>query len=495
MGVMYLKKKGIKINLIYNIIYQLLLIFLPLISTPYISRILGPEKIGIYSYTYSIAYNFMLIIMLGVSNYGNRTIASVKEDEEKLCKTFWSIYYFQLIRAVVLIIIYLISVTIFFDKYKFIFYLQSIYLFSGLLDISWFFFGMEEFKITVLKNIVIKILSIISMFCFVKTENDLWIYTLIMTTSTLLSQLYLWRYIKDKLKRQKFSFKELIPHIKPELILFIPVIAISLYKIMDKIMLGLLSNMEQVGFYQNTEKLINIPLGLITALGTVMLPRMSNLLAKKEEKKVEKYIEKSMLFTSFLSNAFCFGLAGVSSIISIVFLGEKFMDCDKLILYLSFSIIFLAWANVIRTQYLIPKKMDKSYIISVFLGAFSNLIINFALIPRYHAFGAVIGTVIAEAVVCISQTFFVSKKLNIKKYIYDFIPFFLFGLMMFITLKIVDKYIAYNTLSLICMISIGALVYLSLSGIYMFLCKKDILLELLPKKNLKSHSAGEVNEK
>lgn len=235
---------SVKKNFVYNILYQLLVILLPLVTAPYISRTLGAKAVGIYSYINSIAYYFLLFAMLGISNHGNRSIASVRDDKQKLNKCFWEIYSIQFFTYLIAIIGYIAYIIFFVNANKVIFLIQIIYVISGLFDISWLFFGLEKFKITVLRNTIIKIFTLICIFIFVKEPGDLWKYTLIFSLGTFLSQFYLWFNIKDYIYLEKIQFKNVKKHIKPILILFIPVISYSIYKVMDKIMIGAMSSYE-----------------------------------------------------------------------------------------------------------------------------------------------------------------------------------------------------------------------------------------------------------
>ena len=274
---------SVKKNLLYNMAYQILILIVPLITVPYVSRALGAENIGIYSYTYSIVYYFMLIAMLGINNYGNRTIAKSRDNKEELSRNFLGIYSIQFTLSIIMIAIYLFFISRFEKKYTLIGYIQVIYLISNALDINWFFFGIEKFKLTVTRNAMIKIISLICILLFVKNRDDLVIYTLILSGSTLICQLILPYFLKKEISLVKITKEDIFKHIKPCLILFMPVIAVSLYKVMDKIMIEKLSNVIEVGYYEQAEKIINIPIGIITALGTVMLPKISNLVQKNED--------------------------------------------------------------------------------------------------------------------------------------------------------------------------------------------------------------------
>lgn len=454
----------------YNVLYQLLLIILPLITTPYISRVLGSEGLGTYTYTYTIANYFMLVAMLGVKNYGNRSIAAVRDDKKKLTRVFWEIYGLQFICSVLAMVVYLGYVLIVETEYQIIALIQGIYVFSGLLDISWLFFGVEKFKITVTRNIVIRLIDLACVFIFVRTRGDLWKYALIMTLGTLCSQGYLWFYVRRLVGWYRPKLVDLKKHIVPELILFIPIIAVSLYTMMDKVMLGQMSTMSEVGYYEGAAKILNIPTGVITALGTVMLPRMSNLAARGKIKESGQYIYNSMIFAMFLASGMMFGIAGIAEDFVPLFLGEEYESCVLLIRVMAPTVPFVSWANVIRTQYLIPNHEDKSYIISVVLGAAANLAVNFSLIPSLGALGAIIGTVCAEGTVCVSQTLLVRKKLELTRYLKNTVMYFVFGAVMFLIICAIHRMIADTVLALVTEILVGGGAYVLMAGVY-FACK------------------------
>ncbi|MCF0260947.1 MAG: polysaccharide biosynthesis C-terminal domain-containing protein, partial [Erysipelotrichaceae bacterium] len=432
---------------------------------------------------YSVATYFVMFIMLGVANYGNRSVARVKNDRKKLTKTFWTIYYFQFLRGLLVVFVYLLYVFFFAQKYIWIALINGIYVLSAMIDISWMFFGLELFKITVTRNVVIRLANVLCIFAFVKQQNDLWIYSLIVVMSSFLSTGYLWFYLKNYVDWYKPTIKEIIPHIKPELILFIPVIAISLYKVMDRIMLGSMSTDTQLGFYTQAESVINIPMGLITALGTVMLPRISHMLANGEDEKTKEYIENSMFVVTMMNCAMAFGLAAIAPVFTPVFFGEKFAECSNIIIGLSITIIFISWANIVRTQYLIPRGRDKSFLISVVTGAFVNLVLNTLLIPKLAAMGAVIGTVCAEASVCFIQIFMVRKELPILLYVRKNLGFILIGLIMFISVRVVGTFDITPFLKLLAEIGAGAVVYIGLTLLFLYFTNRfNLVLRMIKNK-------------
>ncbi|MBS4973675.1 MAG: oligosaccharide flippase family protein [Clostridium celatum] len=476
---------SIKKNFIYNLAYQMLVIIIPLITTPYVSRVIGADGIGTQAYTVSIANYFVIFSILGINNYGSRSIAMVRNDKNRLSKTFLGIYLFQLFISVITVIIYLIYVLLFVNTNKLFFIIQIIYLVSAMLDINWFFFGIEEFKLTVVRNSIIKILSVISIFIFVKSSSDIYIYSLILALGNLISQLVLWGFIKKHIKFTYVSIDDIKSHIKPIFILFIPVLAVSIYKIMDKIMLGSLSNMTQVGYFENSEKIINIPMAIITALATVMLPRMSNLQANGEQEKSEKYIEFSLEFVMFIGFGAMFGLIGVSPNLIPIFLGDKFIECIAIVSLMSIVIVFAGWANVIRTQFLIPNKMDKVYIISTTLGASVNLLFNLLLIGKFGAIGATISTIMAEAIVAIYQTIKVRNYLDILNYIKRIIFYIIPGVIMYLSIHFIGDILGNSIISGIIQLILGAIIYITVSLVYFIVTKNNIVLNIIRKINNK----------
>ena len=441
---------------------------MPLITVPYVSRVLGPSGIGTYSYTYSIVCYFMHLGLLGIGNYGNRKIAKCQNDKESLSKNFISIYIIQLFMSLLSISMYSCYIIFFCKKYITISIIQIIYLISTIFDINWFFYGLEQFKITVIKSTIIKLLSLIAIFFLVNSSDDLWIYTIILASSTLLSQIVLWPYLLKKINFVIPEKKMIIHHIKPIVVLFLPYIATSIYKLMDKVMLGYLITSKEVGYYEQAEKIVGIPTGIITALGTVMLPRISSLIEENKEEQTKNYIDKSINFMFFLAFPMVFGICAIAKDFVPIFLGKDFNQSIVLIYYIVPTIICLSFSNIIRTHYLIPMERDKDFVSSLFSGAIINLILNLLLIPKYASVGASIGTLFAEFTVMIYQTIVVWNDLPIKKYLKEIIPYFIKSLLMFIFIYLF-KYLNINSLIKILMqIFSGVLIYFVLNLKYIF---------------------------
>lgn len=449
-------------NFLYNAIYQILIFIIPMISTPYISRVLGVDSVGVYSYTYSIVYYFMLFSMLGINNYGSRAIAKSLGNKEKVSKEFWSLYILQLMLNIFSIVLYVVILNFIDYTYKNIMIIQIVFLISVAFDINWFFFGTEKFKITISRNIIIKLLSLFLVFAFVKNPGDLWIYTLIMSGSTLLSQIYLWFFIKKDVCFIKINLKDISSKLKPCLILFIPVISYSIYRVMDKTMIGALSSTIELGNYESAEKIINIPVGFVTALGTVMLPHMS----KKSKEEIKESIYSTFELTFFIILPMVIGLLLISNNFSTIFFGSEFTKTGILIKYLSLTIIFASVANVIRTNYLIPTEKDGVYVKSTILGAVINLISNMIFIKKYGSCGACIGTILAEFSLMLYQIIYSRDFIDYKKVLSIFRKYLFKSILMGSVILIIGVFISDGTMKLIIQIMVAIIIYVILNYKY-----------------------------
>lgn len=474
-------KSNIKSNFIYNLSYNIFTIIVPLITTPYVSRKIGAVGVGDYAYAYSIANYFSLFIKLGLNNYGNRTIAYARDDKKKMSSEFWNIYCFQFILSIVIVALYLLYSFFIASNHLLSIYLVLFVISSGL-DITWFYWGMEEFKITVTRSFIIKILSTAAIFLFVKDKNDTGIYTLILSFSFFASQFFLWpilfKYV-DFVKPQK---KEVVKHIRPNLILFLPAIAVSFYKIIDKIMLGLLSSTVEVGYYESSEKIVRVPIAVIESLGTVMQPRMSNMIANKtDENYTNELLKKSVIFIEFLNSIVVFGIMTMANEFVPVFYGPGFDKCIILFRILLPSCLFLALTNVFKTQYLLPRKMDREYTIALFTGAGVNLVVNSLLIPHYASVGVAIGTLLAEASVCLVIAIILRNKIQIMDYISPTLPFIISGLIMFIAGFFIDFSFMSGSIGFIVKTIVCGLIYLLSLLTIIFSCKSLFKNKLYPE--------------
>lgn len=468
----------LKKNLGYQTIFQILNTCIPLITSPYLARVLGAEKQGVFSYTQSIVNYFTLFAMLGVENYGTRTIANCGDDREKRSKSFWNIYFFQMCCTLLSIGIYVVYLTRICSQNVYIAFLQIFYLLGSFVDINWLFFGVEKFKITVSRNMIIRISSVVLILSTVRKPSDLWIYTLIMAGSTFLSNIILWFFASKEVDVKAIrtvSKKEVVKHIKPNLVLFVPLMAMSVYHIMDKTMLGLLSTYKQVGYYYNADKIINIPIGILIGIGTVMLPRMTALNSNGLINEAKKLFLLSIELIVAVSSAMACGIFAISVEFTPFFFGSGYDECIRVIMMLSPVLVIKGLSLVARMQYLIPNQKEKIFIESVFWGAGINLIVNLLLIVRLGALGAAIGTMVAELASCFWQYKKINKYISCSSVIYKSMVYVLFGVVMIVAVRIVARIFCGGLVALVFEILTGVGVYSLLCIEYWKLTKNKIL--------------------
>lgn len=460
----------LRYNIFYNVCYQILSLIVPLITAPYISRTVGANGMGLYTYTFSIAHYFVLFCMLGVLNYGNREIA-IAEGIKSKSERFWQIFINQFLFGILSMVLYLFFICFYVQNNIIIYAIQMFYIASGILDISWFYFGIEKFKTTTSISALNKIATTVCIFLFVKSSNDVWIYTLIVALGVLLNNVVYWVLLPQYLVKVKVKRKEVLCHLMPLILLFIPVIAINIYKYIDKIMLGAMFSINSVGIFDAAEKLTNIPMGFIAAIGTVMLPRISNLVTEKNESNIRRYNNLSFNAVMFLAVGMSFGLACLSDTFVPFFYGDAFYDSIEVLMFLAPCMLFVSWANVIRTQYLLPYKRDKVFCLSVVLGAIVNIVSNYFLIPTEGSLGAAISTLLAEFTVCSFQSIIVFNKMHLIKPLWFTMPYIINGcIMFFVASKIVMES---PLITIICRICVGACIYTILS---FFVFKRNVSL-------------------
>lgn len=484
-------KNSVKKNYVYNLIYQILVIILPLITAPYISRTLGAENIGIYSYTTSISAYFILFGSLGVNLYAQREIAFHQIDKKENSKTFIEIV---ILRTITMLISIAIFYIIFVKnvQYRYFYKILIVELVAQCFDISWFFCGLEEFKKTVSRNLIVKCISVVSIFLFVKTPEDLDSYFWIYVLSTLIGNISLWFYLPKYLNRIKVRELNLIKHLKPMLVMFIPEIAIQVYTILDKTMIGAIwEDKSEVGFYEQSEKIIKLLLTVITSLGTVLLPRIASCFANNRKQEVFNYIKKSFNFVYILAFPMVFGIIAVADKFVPLFFGPGYDEVVVLMSVISPIILFIGMSNVIGRQYLLPTKRQKQYTISVIIGAIVNLIMNSFLIWKYGALGASIGTVIAEFSVTLSQIIFVRKDFNIKVILKISIKYLISSVIMFFICKLIGLIPIKDILSIIIQVCVGVIVYVFMLLILNDKFTLDILKQIRSKLLKKSKKSNE----
>ena len=464
-------------NYIYNILYQRVKIILPLVIIPYTYAHLTPAVVGISDYAGSIMQWFVLFGILGVNTYGNREIAKVRNDRDKLNRTFFEILYMQMADMVIAATAYYIFISFAITENLTIFRLTGFTMLASMLDISWFFYGVEDFKKASIRNIVVKCLGTGLIFLLCKTPADLWKFVLINAGSELFGQFIMFFQLKQYITFEKVSLADAYRHhFKPTFQLFIPTIAISVYTMLDRTMVGALYNEEHLSYYKTSIGFVQMFLYFITSIGAVVLPRITNVFYNEEggEEKAKNLIKTTMKIALMLSVPMCLGMVAVAGNFISWYLPTAPIVAD-LIRFGSPIIIFISMSNVTGIQYLVPTGMYTQYTISVVTGSVVNFIINSLLIPRYGAYGAITGSVIAEFCVTCVQLAFVYRKAHIRFFDRSYVIYVIGAAVMMAAVMAVVRVLPVNIAGTVLSIFAGMIVYF----IILYVSKEDLCMKVM----------------
>lgn len=463
-------KKSIKKNFLLNSAYQLLLVLTPIITTPFLSRTIGAEGNGLFSTTQSVTNYFVLFAMLGMNNYGVRVIAECGDDRSFRSRTFWNVYFMQLMVSILSFTLFCTYVLIFVRSDYFVWLAWGMWPLSAVLDITWLFFGCEEFALPTVRGFITRLLSVLCILLFVRDTNDVWIYVAAIAGAFLANAALLWPYVHRYVDWAKPTISQALRHLYPNLKLFIPVVAISLYTLLDKVMLGSIAGLNEAGYFDYSEKLSKMPLSVITALGAVVLPKMSEVISSGRLEEGKRLVGLTMWFMQACAMALSFGIAAITTEFVPVFLGSGYEECVPVMRTLSIIIPLVCATNVIGVQYLLPTHRDGAYTISTIAGAVVNVSFNIVLIPLIGALGAAYATVAAELSVLLVQAYTVRRELELRQYLKDSVVFAAIGAVMFVSVRLVPNlargYIKSGLSMLLVEVFIGAVVFIALSGIF-----------------------------
>ena len=445
-------------NYLYNVGYQVLAIIVPLITSAYVSRVLRPEGVGANAFTNSIIQYFILFASMGIGYYGNRQIAYVRDNRPKMAKTFWEIQIVKTIMTLMSIIAFEIFLIFYTRQFDYM-VAQSLNLVAVAFDISWFYEGVENFKVTVLKNSLVKIVSMIAIFLFIKGPYDVTLYIVVLALSTLLGNLTLWPDIYRDLPKVKIRSLNPWIHFLPMVELFIPQIATQVYVQLNRTMLGVMVNETASGYYQYSDSLVKLILALVTATGTVMLPHVANAVSHGDMKKVNQMLYKSFDFVSAMAVPMMFGLAAISLTLAPKYYGPGYGPVGPAMMIESIVIIMIAWSNVLGVQYLLPIHHQKQFTISVTVGALINIVLNFPLIEIWGLDGAMWSTVLSESGVTLYQLIVIRGLLSYKELFKGTWKYLLSGLGMFLLVFWMNIHLKDSWLMMGLEVAVGVIIY------------------------------------
>lgn len=464
-----MERKSIASNYVYNLVYQIILAVIPLISTPYLTRVLGAENLGIYSYTYSVATIFFLLAALGINTYGQREIAYVQDDRAKLSKVFWELIVIRVGSTAVSSAL-MLALSFAVNKYQIYYRVFLVYIIANMFDITWLYQGIENFKAITVRNILIKALYLVCVFVFVKDKSDLLKYILLYSLMTLATNLSFW--IKTGRILVKPARLEIKRHIRPVTVFFLPQIASLIYTVLDKTMLGIICpEIEQVSFYEQASYIVKTTLMLITTIGTVMVSKVSYAFQNNNNNEIKAYLNKITNFVWLAGSAVMFGLAAVISNFVPWFYAPEYVSMIKIVYFMCPIIIIIGLNNVIGIQFFVPTKNQNKYISAVLIGSAVNFVFNLLLIKPLGTIGATIASVFSELVILLIELRFLKKIIPDYKIMRNAFKYLAFGAVMFFAAYTAGKLWGATVYGTVFQVCVGAAVYFAL-----LLVSKDSLV-------------------
>ncbi len=480
-------KKIVK-NYIYNILYQLVKIILPLIVAPYTASHIGVKPLGSYQYAGSIMNWFILFGILGVNTYGNRQIAKVRDDTELRNTTFFEIFAMQVSNMLIAMIAYYLFVTAVFREGRMYYYLTGLTMLATMLDITWFFYGVEDFKKASIRNIIVKCLGVFLILTLCKKPEDIWLYILINVGAELVGQAIMFMQLRQYLTFKPISLKDAYRHhFRATFQLFVPTIAISVYTMLDQTMVGTLYSTDHVQYYQTSMNIVKMFLMLITSIGSVMLPRVTNVYYNDADgaKKAEGYISTTMKLSVMLALPMCFGMMAIAKTFMSWYIPVWPILGDLIMLGCP-VIILISMSNVTGIQYMVPTGMYNQYSASVIAGSCVNFVINLILIPRFGAYGAIIGSIIAELTVTAIQLMLIRSKVKFHFLTRSYFIYVFGTALMAVTVTGLTRILPVGTLYTFAEVAAGMAVYAAM----LLITREELTFKALSALKNRKGSAG-----
>ena len=471
--------KSLKENFIYNMIGTVSGFLFPMITFPYISRVITAEGIGQVQFYSSIINYVVLLTSLGIPMYATREIARVRDNIADLSRTTTEIISLNLILNIIgYAAVFVMCFTI--DQVMQnipLFLLLSTSILLTTIGCPWFFSGVEDFKYITIRGLIIKIICIVFLFLFVRDKSDLMYYAAYTVFGSIGNNILNFIRLRKYIRLDAFELRELKiwSHLKPALAIFIFNLVTSIYVNLDKVMVGFLSNNESVGYYTSASTLSHILLMAVTSLGTVMLPRLSNLVKQGDMESFNSLAKKSYNFIVTTSLPICGGLIILAPSLIRIFSGDMFIPAIHTLQFLSPIIVAIGISNLIGIQVLYPLGKIKIVTISTLVGAIINCTLNFLLIPKYAQNGAAVATVSAEICVTLTQIIIARKYIPFKFIDKNFVYCLVATLVMLFICHLFISLGCSDVINLFVVPIVGAILY----SIMMFLTKNEFVIEAL----------------
>ncbi len=472
---------SIKQNFFFNAILSLSQVIFPLITFPYVARVILPTGIGEVTFVESICRYIILFSALGIPIYGVREISKVKNEKDKLNKLFTELIIIHFIITILISSIFTASIyfiPLLYEDVEF-YFLGLFLILSNVFIIEWYFQGIGQFKFITIRNLIVKSILTIFVFVIVKDKNDVVTYFFLIVTTSIINAVV--NFI-HALRTVEIVFPiniiELKKHFKPLFYIFSSIAFISIYTLLDTIMLGFMTNDRIVGLYSTGLKVSRIPMMFIGALGVVLIPKLSEYFHQNRLEDFIFLINKSINFVITFSFPILFLTFSLSDSIVVSFAGPSFIEAGSVLKILSVLSLLVGLSNIFGLQILTPMGKDKYLTYSVLIGMIISLLLNLFLIPVYKEKGAAISNIIAETSVTIATIFFANKfiKLIIDwKFVFKTI---IFSIPFLFIPNFVSKYLSNNVFIIFLTFVLSGIYFLS---IQLFVVKNQLFIDIKNK--------------
>lgn len=461
-------RRGLKSNFIYNFISQILTLIIPLITTPYLARVLHETGNGQISYATSIITYFTLFATLGFDTYGQRQIAACQNDKEKKSRIFWEVCALKLCCTV---IAYAVLCSVLFtvgfgETYNRLILLLSIQVIAIPFDIQFLFRGDEDFRSIAIRTIVMRLIGLVCVFVFVKDESDTWVYALCLSVSLIASNLIMWPSLIKRVQKCRLTKQSFLSHIKPSLLIFLPMVATTIYSVFDKTMIGMLAENPDYenGCYEQAYKLNSVALMLITIISPVMMSRNAHDYQNGDVNSVKHHLEQAANYVWMIGIPLIVGFAVLSDSLRSWFLGDGYAEVPALLMIMSVRFIASGFGEIFGTQLFFAIKKEKYPLISSICAAVTNLGLNFVLIPFLGALGAAIATAVCEIVSVIVLAIFAYRLhiVSFRKIIFSSWKYILSAAGMFVPIFFMQRWLGNGLWQFFVIMMIGVIVYASM---------------------------------
>lgn len=405
-------KRNFYINYFAHLFYQVFSVITPLITTPYVARVLQADGVGAYSYTYSIASAFVTIAHFGTGAYGQREIAYQQENVFERSRIFYNMVLFRFVAVG-------LSLSLYFPlfvrgEYAHIFLVQSLCIVASAFDITWFYHGIERFDLVATRDVLTKIVSISCVFMFVKTEGDVAMYTFVLAMAIIGGRIASWIPLRKYICKVPLKNINIFDGFKDVLILFLPTVASHLAHTIDKSMIGLITGSTfENGYYMQAERIYQLTIALATSITSVVYPRAAAMFAMKREDEMVKLAKKSSRFLWMLCLPAGVGLALVIDMIVPWFLGEGYDKVITLVQLLCINFIVVSVNGNVGSIFLSAKRRQKEAVTGSLINTGVNLVVNCILIPLFQSEGAVVATIISSITGGMITRYYVGKEFTL----------------------------------------------------------------------------------